>query len=63
LISKGVFEFLAAPPRCWKKCQSPAMPNGRCRLHGGLLERELREIAERSGWGSLDQVRAHGPWP
>ncbi|MGH6962647.1 MAG: HGGxSTG domain-containing protein, partial [Dongiaceae bacterium] len=34
-------DFLSAPrcgarTRCGGECRQPAMPNGRCRLHGGL---------------------------
>ena len=40
-------------PRCGAKtrrgtaCQSPAMPNGRCRIHGGLVTRCAQRQPER----------------
>lgn len=49
-----------AAPRCGAKrrdggrCQAPAMPNGRCRLHGGLSTGpktpEGKERARKAAW-------------
>src|SRR5437016_12381081 len=37
-----------ARTRSGSRCQSPAMPNGRCRMHGGLSREHRRGIRTRS---------------
>ncbi|MGE0120425.1 MAG: HGGxSTG domain-containing protein [Dongiaceae bacterium] len=68
-------DLLAAPrcgarTRCGGECRQPAMPNGRCRLHGGLstgphtpegLARARRARLTHGGYSA--HVRPCGPKP
>ena len=50
-----------AAPRCGAKtragspCKGPAMPNGRCRMHGGATPRHTEDAKTRIAAGRLSQ--------
>jgi len=45
------------------RCQSPAMPNGRCRMHGGMSTGprtpEGKERSRKASWKHGRRSRAH----
>jgi hypothetical protein len=55
----------APQPPLWSRtrsgnsCQAPAMPNGRCRMHGGHLRERRREIRTRGNMAATPQKRSH----